>query len=148
MKAGVFEFLHLQKSRDKHVFIGPQQLPSCDEIIMHMQEGYSHGTWGGQLELGWKGKGWDGVCCFCTRVALCTNTLSPQESAKRRCEEKEDSSLHPVLPPLHLHKQWEAVAAQLHPHTCKPFHGLISSLLHILPQKWVYLLNRRTDFFW
>lgn len=111
MKAGVFEFLHLQKSRDKHVFIGPQQLPSCDEIIMHMQEGYSHGTWGGQLELGWKGKGWDGVCCFCTRVALCTNTLLPQESAKRRREEKEDSSLHPVLPPLHLHKQWEAVAA-------------------------------------
>lgn len=145
---GVFWFLHLQESWEKYVFICPQQLPSCDEIIKYIQGGCSHGTWGGQFELGCKGEGWDGLCCSCTAVALCTNNLLPQESARRRHEEKEHSSLHSVLPPLHLHKQWEAEAAQLHPHTCKPFHGLISSLLHILPQKWVYLLNRKTDFFW
>lgn len=134
LKAGVFGFLHLQESRDKYVFIGPQQLASCDEVMRHMQGGSSHGTWGENSELGWKGEGWDGVCCSCTAVALGTNTPLPQENTKRRHKEKQSSSLGSVLPPLHLHHQWEAMAAQLHPHTCKSFHGLISSLLHILPQ--------------
>lgn len=82
LKVGVFGFVHLQESRDKYVFIGSQQLPSCDEINMHVQGEYSHGTWSGQFKLGWEGQSWDGVCSFCTAMALSTNTLCPKKVPK------------------------------------------------------------------
>lgn len=115
-----------------------------------MQWGWSPGTWGGDLDLGWKSKSWDGTCCFCTAVILTANTIFVTRKCKKQAWEtgEQFSSPHSLSSCCTFMRNgnWWLLSFTIQP--TKPSSDLISSLLRILPQKWVYLLNRnnKNDF--
>lgn len=142
----MFPLFHLQEAKDKHVFIGSQQLLSHDELTMHMQGRWSHGIWGGELRLERQKLGW-GLLFLHSGDTGCQHTFFVTRKCKKQAWETggQLSSPHSLSScrTFVRNENWRPLSFTIPP--TKPSSGLISSVLRILPHKWIYLLNRNSE---